>query len=89
MELVDAGEFCECGGGEGWIIIQSVLGQSRLNTFSQRTKHKVIENPGSLMKTKVASAEWLENAKNEWCLVSHQPGRVKKKKKKQLYRDGV
>lgn len=44
-------------GRKGWIIIQSVLGQSRLNTFSQRAKHKVMENPGSLMKTEVAFVE--------------------------------
>lgn len=49
--------FVNVGAGKGWIIIQSVLGQSRLNTFSQRAKHKVMENPGSLMKTGVAFVE--------------------------------
>lgn len=55
--------------GGGRIIIQSVLGQSRLNTFSQRAKHKVMGNTGNLMETEVAFVERFENPTNEWCFV--------------------
>lgn len=60
-----------CGGvqGGGRIIIQSVLGQSRLNTFSQRAKHKVMGNTGNLMETEVAFVERFENPTNEWRFV--------------------
>lgn len=76
MEWEDAREFCQfIGRGEGGvqgggrIIIQSVLGQSRLNTFSQRAKHKVMGNTGNLMETEVAFVERFENPTNEWCFV--------------------
>lgn len=55
--------------GGGRIIIQSVLGQSRLNTFSQRAKHKVMVKTGNLMETEVAFVERFENPTNEWCFV--------------------
>lgn len=55
--------------GGGQIIIQSVLGQSRLNTFSQRAKHKVMENTGNLTETEVAFVERFENPSNECCFV--------------------
>lgn len=45
--------FVNVEAGKGWIIIQSVLGKCILNTFFQRAKHKVMVNPGSLMKTEV------------------------------------
>lgn len=39
---------------------QSVPGQGRLNTISQRAKHKVRQNIGYLMKTKVLFVERFE-----------------------------
>lgn len=95
MEWEDAGEFCQCvGGKKGQITIQSVLGQSRLNTFSQRVKHKV--NTGNLMNTEVAFVERFENSTNEWCFVWLQrwkeatpAGQIQRpKKEKNLYRGG-
>lgn len=74
MEWEDAREFCQFRGGGGVqgggrIIIQSVLGQSRLNTFSQRAKHKVMGETGNLMETEVAFVDRFENPTNEWCSV--------------------
>lgn len=45
---------------KGWIIIQSDPGQGRLNIFSQRAKHKVMEDTGHLMKIEVAFVERFE-----------------------------
>lgn len=39
---------------------ESVPGQGRLNTISQRAKHKVGQNTGYLMKTKVLFVERFE-----------------------------
>lgn len=63
----EGGGVGEKGGGQ--IIIQSVLGQSRLNTFSQRVKHKVMGKTGNLMETEVTFVERFENPTNEWCFV--------------------